>query len=163
MKFSDYFFAPGKRLLSVIFGGICGLLVWGFAGWQYAVLVGATVALLTSFILPVRVYLAEKPYAQAKSTLPTPFIFDQRVRFTVSGGAVGGYMVLTDNLIVLLSMERGEHRLELKKSDVKSIVLGENMTISVYLSNTEFINVISEVAEEMFDILRENGWVCPHQ
>lgn len=158
MKFSDYFFAPGVRPLSVFMGMLAGGLTALFAGWQYGVLVGAGAAVLLSVLIPVTVYRADIPYTRLKQTLEQPFLFDERVRFTVPNGSVGGYFILTQKTMVFLSLERGNHRLELMREDVKSVMLGEDSSLSIFLNNTQFIRVLSAGCEEMFRILRENGW-----
>ena len=158
MKYGDYFHARGIRTTSLFFGGVSGLMTGIVTNWQYGVLCGAIVALLSSFILPWRLYLADKPYARIKEKMGVRFLFDERVRFTVRGGTVGGYFILTDNSLVFLSLERGEHRLELSREDVQKIDLGENMTISIFLNDKQFIRVVSGDCEEMYEVLRENGW-----
>lgn len=158
MKFSDYYLSPGARALSITAGVISGVLVCLFTGWKIATLVGAGITVLVSVILPLILYLQDRPYEKIKSTLAQPFLIDERVRFTVEGGSVGGFLILTDSQMILLSLERGDHRLELSRNEVQSIVLGENLTINIYLSNTRFIRVISGGSEELFDILRDNGW-----
>lgn len=158
MKFSDYFLAPGVRILSAIIGIPVGIITWIFTDWRFGILVGASVALILSVAVPCLLFWEDRPYNRIKKTLAKPFLFDQRVRFTVSGGTVGGYFILTDQSIIFLSVERGNHRLELSRTDVKSIVLGEDSTISFFLNNTQFVKVISAISEDLFYILRENGW-----
>ena len=158
MKFSDYFFAPGVRVISTVIGVILGALTAIFAGWQYGVLVGAVAAVLLSVIIPVFLYREEVPYTRIKETLAKPFLFDRRVRFTVRDGSVGGYFILTQNSMVFLSLEGGNHRLELAREDVKSIIFDEKSGISIFLNNTQFIRVLAPGCEEMYQILRDNGW-----
>ena len=110
MKFSDYFFAPGVRPLSVVIGLFAGGLTALFAGWRYGVLVGAIAAVLLSVLIPVMVYRADVPYTKLKQTLEQPFLFDERVRFTIQNGSVGGYFILTRKTMVFLSLEKGNHR-----------------------------------------------------
>ena len=159
MKYSDYFHARGIRITSVFYGALVGLTIGMFTNWQYGLLGGAVVSLLASFVLPLRLYLEEKPYVRIKKTMNPPFLLDQRVRFTVRGGTVGGYFILTQTSMILLSLERGDHRLELKPTDVKSIRMGEDMTISIFLNEKQFIRVISGDCKEIYGVLRENGWM----
>lgn len=160
LKLSDYFLLPGVRTLSILFGIIAGFAVWLFTIWQYAVLTGAGVALVASVALPISLYREDLPYARIKETIKQPFLFDERVRFTVRGGAtVGGFFVLTEKSMVFLSMEKGNHRLELNREDVKSVVWDhEHAALSIFLNNTQFIRVVAGNCEEMYGILRENGW-----
>lgn len=158
MKFSDYFFAPGVRTISTIAGVLLGALTAIFAGWRYGVLVGAVTAILLSVIIPVFLYREEAPYTRLKETLAKPFLFDRRVRFTVRNGSMGGYFILTQNSMVFLSLEDGNHRLELAREDVKSVILDENSGISIFLNNTQFIRVLAPGCEEIYQILRDNGW-----
>ena len=158
MKFSDYFFAPAGRMIGILIGtligGVCAIFLW----WPYALLIGAAAALLVAVILPFIAYREELPYTRVKETLRKPFLLDRRVRFTVRNGTVGGYFILTEESIVLLSLEQGNHRMELSRSDVKSIQLGEDYSIRIFLNNTKYIRVISAACEEMYSTLRENGW-----
>ena len=160
MKFSDYYFAPGVKLHSLILGlmagSACGMLL---NSWQYGVLAGAGVALITAVLHPLRAYLADRPYQKIKDTLKKPFLLDQRVYFTVKNGTVGGFFVLTEHSMVFLSLERGTHRLELQREDVKRVVLDEHMTLSIFMSETKFVRVISAGCEEMYNVLFDNGWV----
>ena len=161
LHFSDYFGAPGGRLLAVIFGVIAGGALALFFGWQIGVLAGAVTTLLVSIILPILLYRADVPYARIKETIKSKFLFDERVRFTVRGGrTVGGFFILTDKAMIFLSLEGGDHRLEISREEVKSIVLEENeLSIKIFLSNTQFIRVMSGVCYEMYGVLRENNWI----
>ena len=98
-----------------------------------------------------------------KETLGTSFLLDERVRFTVQGGTVGGFFLLTDDRMIFLSLERGEHRLELTRGEVCSIIPEEHMTVRIYLNNTQFIRIISGVSEEICDVLQQNGWTVSNQ
>ena len=158
MKFLDYFLSHGVRVLSTIFGTIVGAIVWVFGGWQYGVLTGAIVTLVTSIALPVVLYLEDRPYNKIKETLKSPFLLDERVRFTLRSGTVGGYFILTDETMIFLSLENGTHRLELSRGDVLSVVQSEDMSISIFLNNKQYIRLISGVCEEICEVLRENGW-----
>ncbi len=159
MKFTSYLFAPGMRMMSVILGFFMGGIV-GLAlqDWQLGVLVGASAALFVSFALPLRFYMAEAPYRRAKKELTQPFLLDERVRFTVKDGSVGGYFVLTDKSMIFLSMEKGDHRLILERKDVKTVKLEEDLTLRIFLNNTQFVRVISADGEGIYRILGENGW-----
>jgi len=158
MKFSDYFHAPGVRTLAFLFGVFMGLPALIFMGWKIGVLVCAVVTVVSSVILPIRLYRADLPYNRVKKTIAESFLFDQRVRFTVRNGTVGGRFLLTQKSMIFLSFEQGEHRLELSRDDVKSVELGENMTISIFLSDKQFVRVISGDCEAIYDILRDNQW-----
>lgn len=158
MKFSDYYFAPGVLPLSVLLGVLLGLLVGLFAGWQTGVLAGTAAAVVLSLLIPLSLYREDVPYAKLKKALRHPFLFDERVRFTVRGGSVTGYFILTEHSMVFLSLDHGEHRMELGREDVKSVILGEDASLNIFLNNTHFIRVLSAAGAEMFRILRENGW-----
>lgn len=159
MKLGDFFRLPQVRILSVIFGFFCGFPLLFFFDWKFAVLIGAVVTLLTSLILPIVLYREERAYRKIKNRLPQPFVLDERVRFTVKDGSIGGYLVLTDSSLILLSLEKGTHRLELKRSQIQKIVVGNEMTtISIYLNNTQFVQVFSTACEKMHRVLMENGW-----
>ena len=158
MKFSDYFHARGVRIVSLLFGGMVGLSTGLFTGWRIGVLAGAITAVLASLILPIRLYREDKPYLRIKEKINLPMLFDERVRFTIRNGTVGGYFILTQESMIFLSLENGDHRLELSRSDVQAIKLGENMTISIYLNNKQFIRVITGSCDQIYDILLENGW-----
>jgi len=160
MKFADYFFAPGVKIRSVMFGITVGFMtgmLW--ENWQIGVLAGAVVALLTSFTYPLRAYLSDAPYEKIKNTLHRPFLLDQRVHFTVANGAVGGFFVLTESSMVFLSLERGNHRLELSREDVRRIALEGSTTLCIFMSETKFVRVISANCEEIYQILLDNQWI----
>ena len=158
MKFSECFFAPGVRPLSVILGVILGGVTAVFTGWEFGVLIGASSAIAFSLVIPVFVYRREIPYNKIKKTLEQPFLFDEWVHFTIRNGSVGGYFVLTEKSMIFLSFEQGDHRMELARKDVKSVIQGEDSSIRVFLDDQRFIRVISTCCEEMIRILRENGW-----
>jgi len=158
MKFLDYYLAPASRVVSSVLGVLSGFGTGLFLGWQYGVLCGCIVAALASVIVPWRVYREERPYNRIKETLKGPFLIDRRVRFSIKDGSVGGYFILTHERMIFLSMEQGEHRLEFSHNDVKCVVLGNDMTLRVYLNDKQFIRIVTNVIDEMGDVLRENGW-----
>ena len=89
-----------------------------------------------------------------------PFIIDERVRFTIQNGSIGGYFLLTEKSLILLSLEKGKHRLELERSQIEKIVVGEEqISLRIYINKTQFIQVFSGACQEMYRILLENGWV----
>ena len=102
MKFSDYYLAPASRTVSIFLGLLGGTTVGLFTGWQYGVLFGCAIAILASVIVPWRIYRAEKPYLRIKETLRGPFLIDRRVRFSIKGGSVGGYFILTNESMIFL-------------------------------------------------------------
>ncbi len=158
MKFSEFFTAPFVRAFSIRIGIFVGLLTALFAGWQYGVLVGAVAVLLISLILPVIFYIRFLPYKKLKKMLQGPFLLDEPVRFTVKRGTVGGFFVLTEQSMVFLSKECTNSSMELSRQDVKTISIGQDMTINIYLNNTQFIRIFSGACEDILQILREHGW-----
>ena len=160
MKFSDYFFEPGVKFTAAVFGILTGIIVWCFSGnLQYALLVGALLALITSITDPIKHYLSDRPYEKIKKTMQQPFLIDRRVRFTVRGGTVGGFFLLTEEKLVFLSLERGTHRLELAREDVKRIALDHETVLSVFMTDQKFVRVISADCENFYQILTQNGWL----
>ena len=162
LHFGDYFSAPGVRILSVIIGLMIGGVTGIFTGWQIGTLVGATAVLIVSVLLPIALYRADVPYEKIKQTIAGNFLFDERVRFSVRGGkTVGGFFILTEKAMVFLSLEQGNHRLELSRTDVKSVVLEEEQfSIKIFLNNTQFIQVVSGACRELYGILRDNQWIA---
>ncbi|MBQ9783913.1 MAG: hypothetical protein IJW29_00250 [Clostridia bacterium] len=158
MKFSDYYLASGMRWSSLSSGVMFGIAAGLIFGWQIGVLVGAVVALICSFVLPLSAYLRDRPYIRIKKTLTQPLLIDERVCFTVRDGTVNGFMVLTNDAMIFLSLERGDHRLELSREDVRYISCEEGVTVNVFLNEKQFVRVISGACEEICEILRENGW-----
>ena len=158
MKLSDYFLMPGVRRMAVIFGVFLGVPAWLLFGWKLGVLTGAVVTLIASVLIPLRIYFADLPYAKIKQTIETPLLLDERVRFTVRDGTIGGFLLLTEKSMIFLSLERGDHRLELSRDEVCSVIRDEDMTIRIFLNNTKFIRVFSGGCEQICDILRDHGW-----
>lgn len=159
MKFLDYYLSHGARVIATFIGVLAGIAVGFFSGvWQYGVIAGCITAILASFFVPLSLYRQDLPYLKIKETMKQPFLIDERVRFTVQGGTVGGYFILTESSIVFLSLERGDHRLELSREDVLSVVCNQNMTLNILLNNKQYVRVISDVCEEICEVLRENGW-----
>ena len=160
MKFSDYFRLPYVRVAATVVGVLCAAPLLLFFDWRYAVLVGAVLTLLTSLILPLLLYRDDRRYQKIKQTMEQPFIIDERVRFTVKNGSLGGYFLLTSKHLILISLEKGKHLLELERSQIEKIVVGdEQISIRIYLNKTQFIQVYSGVCQEMYQTLLENGWV----
>lgn len=158
MKLSQLFTSRGIRSFALRTGIFLGIAAWIFADWRYGVLVGAIVTLLTAVALPFVYYFKFLPYSRIKNRLPHPFLFDEPVRFTVKKGTVGGFFILTEKSMVFLSRECAEEALELTRDKVKSISLGKNFTIDIFLSNTQFIRIFSGAVEDLAEILRKNGW-----
>ncbi len=160
MKFSDFFFSTAVRILSVIAGVVIGGLTAILKGWQLGLFVGAVAVFLTALALPVILYLRELPYQKIKKTIKHPFLLDERVLFTIQGGSIGGYFILTESSMIFLSLERGgQHRLELGREDVKAIKLENGEAISIFLSNTKFVRILSPAIETLFAELERNGWI----
>lgn len=159
MKFLDFYLSPGTRTVSVFIGTVVGLVTSLFTDWMIGTLVGAGVIILASVIIPLWLYREERPYVKAKEEIAHSFLIDERVRFTVKEGSVGGYFLLTDEKLILLSMDRGEHRLELTRDSVASVVLGDEVTLSIFLDQKQYIRVISGVCQEMYGVLQNEGWV----
>ena len=158
MKFSEFFTAPFIRSFALRIGVFIGLVTTLFTGWKIGVLVGAVSVLLISLILPVFFYFAFLPYMQMKQKYKRPFLFDEPVRFTVKKGSVGGFFIITEKTLVFLSRECTSQVLELSRDEVKSVILGKDLTVNIYLSNTRFIKVFSGACDEIMEILRTNGW-----
>ena len=159
MKFLDFYLSSATRVLSVVSGLLIGIMMGFISGvWQYGVLFGAVAALLISVILPIILYLREAPYRRIKKSIKKPVLVDERVQFTVRGGTVGGYLILTDSSMILLSLEDGDHRLELSPEDVTMVTCNENMSISIFLNEKQYIRVITYGCIEICDLLRQNGW-----
>ncbi len=157
-KFSDYLFAPGVRPLSIGAGVLIGLGTSLFTDWITGGFVGAVAVLILSIVIPLTVFLQDIPYNRIKRQLPTPFIFDERVRFDARGTSVSGYFILTEERMIFLALEKGKHRLELSKADVCRISRDENYCINIYLNEQEFVRVQTPVVEEMLRVLSEKGW-----
>lgn len=157
-KYSDYFHARGIRTTSLFVGGMSGLMTGILLGWQFGLLSGAIIALASSFLLPLMLYREDRPYVRIKESIASSFLVDERVRFTVRKGVVGGYFLLTDDRMIFLSLEGGEHRLELSREDVQMIIAEASMTLRIYLNNTQFVRMMSGMSEEICEILRQHGW-----
>lgn len=164
MKFSDYYFSPVVRILSLV-GGILtggavalyGIFTQQFTGWIWGILLGAVAALLLSFFVPLRFWAAEAPYRRVKETLPQPFLLERPVRFSIPGGVVNGYLILTKQSLVLVSFERGEQRMELARDDIQSIVL-EDGGIRIFLNTTKYVSFSAVNPEQIYQLLRREGW-----
>ena len=158
MKLSEFFRAPFLRSLAIRVGVFVGIGVWIFTEWNYGVLIGAIVTLLTSLILPVIFYVKFLPYERMKRVLKRPFLLDEPVRFTVKKGTVGGFFILTEKSMIFLSRECENNTLELTHAQVQSVRRGHNFTINIYLNNTQFIRLFSNDSEAVLKVLREQGW-----
>ena len=119
---------------------------------------GAIAVLLISLALPILFYFKFLPYKKMKQKIGGTFLLDVPVRFTVKKGTVGGFFILTERSMVFLSRECTTTSLELSHDDVKRVSMGQNMTINIYLNNTQFIRVFTGSGEEMLDVLRRQGW-----
>ncbi len=158
VKFSNYYLSSGSRILSLGIGLFVGGLVGLFLGIRYGLLVGAGVTILSSFLLPLWLYLVDKPYDKLKAEIGGPFLFDERVRFTVKSGSMKGFFILTENQMTFLSLDHGKHCVKLSKDEVRSVTLDDEGLLNVFLNETQYIRVMSGVSEELFEIIRENGW-----
>ena len=84
---------------------------------------------------------------------------DAPVRFLAKRGMVGGFFLLTEKNLVLLSDEKEKPALELSHKDVHSIALGEDVgVVDIYLDQKQFIRFVSAIDEEIADALAEHGW-----
>lgn len=158
MKFSDFFFSTASRSTSVMMGLLLGVAVGFFAGWEYGVLSGVALAVLLSVILPLVAYLRVLPYEKRKAKIKGPFLFDERVLFRSSRGSFGGFFLLTDASMVLMTLGKGKMSMELSREDVRSVLLDDDLTLRIFLNETQYICILSEVAAEIFNALSAQGW-----
>ncbi len=161
MKFSEFFSAPSIRSTAIRLGFFVGFAVVLFsqADWRYAVLAGAGTALLACLVLPIIFYVKLLPYKRIKDALKRPFIVDVPVRFFSQKGTAGGFFVLTEQSIYLLSRECAKERLELSRADVDKIALGEDAgTIDIFLNAKQYIRFFCSGDETIVEILGQHGW-----
>ena len=158
IRFSNYYLAPGSRMLSIAIGLILGGLGGLFFGVSMGILIACGIAILSSFLLPLTLYLADRPYVKLKEGVKGPYLVDERVRFTIKDGSMGGFFILTETQMAFLSIEKGEHMIQLSKENVRSITMSERGVIQVFLNDTQYIGIITGASEELFEIIRDNGW-----
>ncbi len=158
MKFSDFFFSPAKRRLSILFGIIAFVIGLLFTTPQIALLVGAATTLVSSVLLPVMTYAEMRPYEKIRKTIQQPFLTEQRVRFTVKDGTVGGFMILTESSVYFLSMEKGRHVLELTRKDITALKLDEDYSIRFFINNNQYVRVLTARSQELYQLLLQQGW-----
>ena len=159
MTFLDYLFSPKARRSAIKYGVFTGALFGIGYGWKLGVLSGAIMALVMSVVQPIVSYLQDLPYIRLKKDLTTPLLIDKRVHFTVQKGFVNGMFLMTEDRLIFLSMARGEHRLELLRTEIREIKRTDEMTISFFVNETQFVRLISGECEEIVDTLLQNGWV----
>lgn len=158
MKFSDCFFSAAKRRVSVLFGAIAFALSLLFTTPQGALLAGAVTTLVSSVLLPVMTYAELRPYDKIRKTIPQPFLTEQRVRFTINGGTVGGFLILTESAVYFLSTEKGKHVLELKRKDIAALRLEEDLSIRFFINDHQYVQVLTAKAQELYRLLQQQGW-----
>ena len=161
MKFSEFFTAPTMRAAALRTGITVGAIVAIFTqmDWRYAVLIGAVVALLASVVLPLAMYIKLLPFKKFKESLGRPILLDAPVRFLAKRGMIGGFFLLTEENLVLLSEEKEKPALELTQKDVASIALGEDVgVVDIYLDQKQFIRFVSAIDEEIVETLEKHGW-----
>ena len=161
MKFSEFFTSPTVRSTAIRFGVIAGSILAIFTNidWRYAVIIGAAIAILASVLLPLIMYIKLLPYKRYKESLGCRVLIDSPVRFWGKRGMVGGFFLLTESNLVLLSDEKEKPALELSQKDVNSIALGEDVgVIDIYLDQKQFIRFVSAIDEEIVEMLAKHGW-----
>ena len=158
MKFSDCFFSPAKRRIAILFGIIAFVLFLLFSTPQIALLAGAVTTLVSSVLLPIITYVELRPYDKIRKTIQQPFLTEQRVRFTIKGGTVGGFMILTESSVYFLSMEKGRHVLELTRKDITALRLDEDYSIRFFINNNQYVRVLSARSQELYQLLLQHGW-----
>lgn len=159
MKFSDYFFSPGVRGSATFAGLFSGVALGMFTRWEYGIIAGAGVAILVTLILPLVMYLQDLPMRRVRARLTGPFHFDEQVLFRSPRGAFGGYFLLTDASLILLTREKnGKACMELSRDDVRSVSIDDRTTLRIFLNETQYICVLCGAAEEIFEFLSRNGW-----
>ena len=72
---------------------------------------------------------------------------------------VGGFFLLTESNLVLLSEEKEKPALELSQNDVETIALGDDVgVVDIYLDQKQFIRFVCAVDEEIVEMLAQHGW-----
>ncbi len=159
MNFSVFFRSTGLRILSVLAGAITGGAVCLFADWRIGVLAGAVMTLVLSLVLPLVFYLHFFPYVRLKRDIKQRLLFDIPVRFTAGEDTVGGFFLLTEKSVILLSLERQESKIELTRDKIARVCRGkDDLILDIHLNNNQFVRVFSGACEELIAILREHGW-----
>ena len=161
MKFSEFLTAPALRSTAIRFGITVGAILAIFTemDWRYAVITGAAVALLASVLLPLAMYIKLLPYKKYKESLGRRVLIDAPVRFLAKRGMVGGFFLLTESNLVLLSEEKEKPALELTQKDVETVALGEEVgVVDIYLDQKQFIRFVCAIDEEIINALAEHGW-----
>lgn len=159
MKFWDYFFLPGVRGTATFAGLLAGLSVGMFTRWEFGVIGGVGVAVLVTLIMPLVMYLQDLPFEKMKQGLEGSFRFDEQVLFRSQRGSFGGYMLLSETALVILTREKKARIcMQLTPADVRSVHIDNTTTLRIFLSETQYICVLCGVAEEIFEFLSRHGW-----
>ena len=159
MKFWDYFFLPGVRGTATFAGLLTGLSVGMFTRWEFGVIGGVGVAVLVTLVMPLVMYLQNLPFEKMKRGLEGPFRFDEQVLFRSPRGSFGGYMLLSETALVILTREKKARIcMQLTPADVRSVHIDNTTTLRIFLSETQYICVLCGVAEEIFEFLSRHGW-----
>ncbi len=158
MKYSDYFLSPATRRIATCMGLVVGTLTGLVSRWEYGLIGGVGIAILTTAVLPLVLYLQNLPFEQLKAKLKGPFLFDEQVLFLSPKGALGGYFILTDGTMVLMTRGRKKTCMELTREDVRSVRLEDETTLRVFLNETQYIRILFGAAEEIFESLASQGW-----
>lgn len=158
MKYSDFFLSAASRSTSAILGLLTGVAVGIFAGWEYGILFGVAAAILLSVILPLIAYRRILPYEKLKAKIQGPFLFDEQVVFHSPKGSFGGFFLLKDASMVLMTLGKGKMSMELSREDVRTVMLDDDMTLRIFLNDTQYICIFTDVAAEIFSALAAHGW-----
>lgn len=164
--FLECFLNPGIRKISILFGtvfgiatALVGILFHMSAGWALGLVTGAVSALLLSVTLTLMLWREETRYDRIISAIPGQVLDVYEVLLAVRGGRQAGRIVLTADSIILLSLSRGNHRMELTRRDVRTIgTQGDGRNILIFLDETRYISVYPLEPEKLFRRLSDEGW-----
>lgn len=166
MSFASYFRMRGMHTLAVMIGGfvgsavaLLGELTGMYRGWIWGLLIGAGVILFLSVVFPLMLWASDAPYRRIVKAVGKPTVYEHPVRFAIQGGEMNGYVALMKDTMILLSVEHGNPRLDLKRDDIQMIRLSEDRNaLDLFLSATKLIHISSTEAEEIFEVLQREGW-----
>lgn len=153
------YYTPAVYILSVAAGVICYIASSLFFDGAVALLIGLSVILCVSVMIPAAFAISDIKYKALKQGIPAPFIIDERVNCVVGNSHKNGFIVLSgDTLFVMTYSGKKPIRYEIKKDEIKKISISENIYLNIFLDYNKYIRIASGNCLDIMDKLKRHGF-----
>ncbi len=148
----------------LVLGGILALVLLFFISPVYALLWGASFALLVALVLPRLLRGPEGKYRKLLKSVPGKKLFYEHVTFVRGKTLFDGRVFLTETGIYFMSLDTGNDlHLVVPKEKIDTALLDDSLCLKIrYRGSTEksdTVSMLTPAGEEIVKILKDHGFI----